>query len=165
MRWESWLARLALAGLAVFLFSQGNQSGGVVALEGLVVSLLPRLIERLSHVQIPRVIELLFVLGMALQFISESTKLFELFTYWDKIVHPTLVALTAWLAVWLVGIAAAAHQGFSANIFTITSDMFPKPAIGKLIGIGSTAGSLCGMGFPILTGIVLDRFSNGYSMI
>src|SRR5438477_9574003 len=102
MRWESWLARLALAGLAVFQFSQGNQSGGLVAVEGFVVSLLPRAVERLSRVQVPRVIELLFVLGMALQFISESTKLFELFTYWDKIVHPMLVALTAWLAVWFL---------------------------------------------------------------
>jgi hypothetical protein len=33
-----------------------------------------------------------FVLGMAFQFISESTKLFELFTYWDKLVHPALIA-------------------------------------------------------------------------
>src|SRR5205823_4311784 len=86
----------------IFQFSQGNQSGGLVALEGVIVSLLPRVVERLSHVQVPRAIELLFVLGMALQFVSESTKLFELFTYWDKIVHPTLVALTAWLAVWFL---------------------------------------------------------------
>jgi len=50
----------------------------------------------------------------------------------------------AWIAVWLVGIAAAAHQGFSANIFTITSDMFPKPAVGSVVGIGGFAGAMGG---------------------
>jgi ACS family hexuronate transporter-like MFS transporter len=49
-----------------------------------------------------------------------------------------------WLAVWLVGIAAAAHQGFSANIFTITSDMFPRKAVGSVVGIGGFAGAMGG---------------------
>ena len=49
-----------------------------------------------------------------------------------------------WTAVWLVGLAAAAHQGFSANIFTITSDMFPKPAIGSVVGFGGFAGAMGG---------------------
>jgi ACS family hexuronate transporter-like MFS transporter len=49
-----------------------------------------------------------------------------------------------WVAVWLVGIAAAAHQGFSANIFTIASDMFPKPAIGSVVGFGGFAGAMGG---------------------
>ena len=49
-----------------------------------------------------------------------------------------------WVAVWLVGLAAAAHQGFSANIFTITSDMFPKPAIGSVVGFGGFAGAMGG---------------------
>jgi MFS transporter, ACS family, hexuronate transporter len=51
---------------------------------------------------------------------------------------------TAWVAVWLVGLAAAAHQGFSANIFTITSDMFPKHAIGTVVGFGGFAGAMGG---------------------
>src|SRR5439155_16473686 len=50
----------------------------------------------------------------------------------------------AWVAVWLVGIAAAAHQGFSANIFTITSDMFPRKAVGSVVGIGGFAGAMGG---------------------
>ena len=50
----------------------------------------------------------------------------------------------AWLAVWLVAVAAAAHQGFSANIFTITSDMFPKAAVGSVVGIGGFAGAMGG---------------------
>jgi len=49
-----------------------------------------------------------------------------------------------WVAVWLIGIAAAAHQGFSANIFTITSDMFPRKAIASVVGIGGFAGAMGG---------------------
>lgn len=50
----------------------------------------------------------------------------------------------AWVAVWLVGIAAAAHQGFSANIFTTASDMFPRPAVGTVVGFGGFAGAMGG---------------------
>lgn len=49
-----------------------------------------------------------------------------------------------WLAVILVGIATAAHQGFSANIFTTSSDMFPKQAVGSVVGIGGFAGAMGG---------------------
>jgi ACS family hexuronate transporter-like MFS transporter len=49
-----------------------------------------------------------------------------------------------WTAVWLVGVAAAAHQGFSANIFTITSDMFPRNAVASVVGIGGFAGAMGG---------------------
>src|SRR5436189_6432556 len=49
-----------------------------------------------------------------------------------------------WSAVWLVAVAAAAHQGFSATIFTIASDMFPKPAVGSVVGIGGFAGAMGG---------------------
>jgi hypothetical protein len=100
--WESWLLRLALLGLFGYQVATGNKDGATVAGEGFVVSLLPLLIARLSKTHIPRPLEFAYVLGMALQFASESTKLFELFTYWDKIVHPTLVALTAMIAAWLL---------------------------------------------------------------
>jgi ACS family hexuronate transporter-like MFS transporter len=50
----------------------------------------------------------------------------------------------AWVAVFLIGIAAAAHQGFSANIFTTTSDMFPRKAVGSVVGIGGFAGAMGG---------------------
>jgi len=49
-----------------------------------------------------------------------------------------------WLAVWLVGIAAAAHQGFSANLFTLASDLFPRKAVASVVGIGGFAGGLGG---------------------
>jgi ACS family hexuronate transporter-like MFS transporter len=50
----------------------------------------------------------------------------------------------AWVAVWLVSLAAAAHQGFSANMFTLASDMFPKAAVGSVVGIGGFAGAMGG---------------------
>lgn len=56
-----------------------------------------------------------------------------------------------WLAVFFVGLAAAAHQGFSCNIFTTVSDMFPKSAIATVVGIGGTAGALGAMALLALT--------------
>ena len=50
-----------------------------------------------------------------------------------------------WTAVLLIGLAAAAHQGFSANLYTVTSDMFPAPAVGSVVGIGGMAGAVGGM--------------------
>lgn len=70
-----------------------------------------------------------------------------------------------WTAVILIGIAGAAHQAWSANLYTTVSDMFPRNAVAKLTGIGGTAGSLGGMAFPLITGVVLDRFANGYAII
>lgn len=99
---ESWLLRLALLATAAYQLLTHNQDGVTVAIEGFVVSLLPLLIGRLSGTHVPRPLEFAFVLGMALQFISESTKLFEHFYYWDKLVHPTLVALTGIVGAWLL---------------------------------------------------------------
>lgn len=62
-----------------------------------------------------------------------------------------------WIAVILIGIAAAAHQGWSANIFTMTSDMFPRKAIGSVVGIGGMAGSIGGMLIARLVGEILQR--------
>src|SRR6266699_1394500 len=100
--WEPWLLRLRLAGVPAFQLATGNTGGAIVAGEGVVVSLLPILIERLSHRHVPRGPEFVFVAAITLQFASESTKLFELFYYWDKLVHPTLVALAAMIAGWLL---------------------------------------------------------------
>jgi len=64
----------------------------------------------------------------------------------------------AWSAVALVSLAAAAHQAWSANIFTTASDMFPKNAVSSVVGIGGMAGSVGGILFPLLIGIILDHF-------
>jgi ACS family hexuronate transporter-like MFS transporter len=63
-----------------------------------------------------------------------------------------------WTAVLLIGLAASAHQAWSANLFTTVSDMFPKPAIASVVGIGGMAGSAGGFVFPILTGRLIDHF-------
>ena len=62
-----------------------------------------------------------------------------------------------WTAVILIGIAAAAHQGWSANIFTLTSDMFPRNAVGSVVGIGGMAGSIGGMLIALVVGAILER--------
>lgn len=70
-----------------------------------------------------------------------------------------------WTAVFIIGVAGAAHQAWTANLYTTASDMFPKRAVATLIGIGTAVGSIGGMGFPVLTGIILDRLPNGYPLI
>ena len=76
-------------------------------------------------------------------------------------VLPVLLATQAsdWVAVLLIGIAGAAHQAWSANLFTTVSDMFPKRAVASIVGIGGMAGSIGGIFFPIYAGKLLDRFS------
>jgi ACS family hexuronate transporter-like MFS transporter len=64
-----------------------------------------------------------------------------------------------WPAVLIIGLAGAAHQAWSANLYTTVSDMFPKPAIASLIGLGGMAGALGGMMFPIYCGKLLDKFT------
>jgi ACS family hexuronate transporter-like MFS transporter len=61
-----------------------------------------------------------------------------------------------WVAVGLVGIAAAAHQGWSANLFTLTSDMFPRQAVGSVVGFGGMAGAVGGLLIAKLTGYILE---------
>src|SRR5215216_6098697 len=61
-----------------------------------------------------------------------------------------------WAAVGLIGLAAAAHQGWSANIFTTASDMFPRRAVGSVVGIGGMAGSIGGMLIATTVGLVLQ---------
>lgn len=62
-----------------------------------------------------------------------------------------------WLAVLIVGLAAAAHQGFSANLFTLPGDVFPRRAVGSVIGIGGMFGALGGMLMAKYVGYVLER--------
>ena len=61
-----------------------------------------------------------------------------------------------WGAALLIGLAAAGHQGFSANLFTLTSDLFPAQAVGSVVGIGGTAGALGGMLIAGIVGHVLQ---------
>ena len=63
-----------------------------------------------------------------------------------------------WPAVLLIGLAGSAHQAWSANLYTTVSDMFPKKDIATITGLGGMTGSAGGFLFPILTGMLLDRF-------
>jgi ACS family hexuronate transporter-like MFS transporter len=80
-------------------------------------------------------------------------------------------ATNIWQAVALIGLAAAAHQAWSANIFTTASDVFPKKAVSSVVGIGSMAGALGGFFFPKLIGYILDtnktagHIATGYYLI
>ncbi|HZB46180.1 MAG TPA: MFS transporter [Pyrinomonadaceae bacterium] len=64
-----------------------------------------------------------------------------------------------WVAVLLVGLAAAAHQGWSANLFTTASDMFPRQAVGSVVGLGGMAGALGAMLILKVTGWILGDTS------
>ena len=66
-----------------------------------------------------------------------------------------------WTVVGLVGLAAAAHQGWSANLFTLTSDMFPKAAVASVIGIGGMSGAIGGVLLQLATGYVV-KITNSY---
>ncbi len=76
-----------------------------------------------------------------------------------------------WTVVALISLAAAAHQAWSANIFTTASDMFPKRAVSSVVGIGGMFGSVGGIFFQPLVGWILDFFkrqqniSLGYNLI
>ena len=66
--------------------------------------------------------------------------------------------ISFWIPVLLIGIGASAHQAWSANIFTTVSDMFPKKAIGSIIGIGGMAGGIGGVLVSKLGGYLFDYY-------
>ncbi len=74
-------------------------------------------------------------------------------------------AESLWLAVILFSIAAASHQGFSANIFTLTSDMFPRGAVGSVVGVGGMAGAFGGVTMAVITGYILQSTNGNYMPI
>lgn len=74
-------------------------------------------------------------------------------------------ATNMWTAVALISLATAAHQGWSANIFTFASDMFPRRAVGSVVGIGGMAGAVGGMLFSFVTGYVLLWTNSNYTPV
>jgi ACS family hexuronate transporter-like MFS transporter len=79
------------------------------------------------------------------------------------VVAAPLVA-SKWVAVVLIGMATAAHQGFSANLFTLTSDMFPRRAVGSVVGIGGFAGAMGGVLMNLGAGRLRDMTGNYVAM-
>ena len=66
--------------------------------------------------------------------------------------------INPWIAVVIIGIAASAHQAWSANIFTTASDMFPKKAVASIVGFGGMAGAIGGILIARLAGVLLDHY-------
>ena len=69
-----------------------------------------------------------------------------------------------WQAVAVIGLATAAHQAFSANLYALPSDMFPRGAVGSVVGIGGMIGAIGGMGMAQFTGYILDT-THSYSLL
>ncbi len=84
------------------------------------------------------------------------------------LIVPTALAPFAsakWVAVGLVALAAAAHQWWSANLFTTASDLFPRQAIASVVGIGGFAGAMSSMVFQRATGMILDATHGRYGIV
>ena len=84
------------------------------------------------------------------------------------LIVPTAFAPRAgsmWTAVLIVAVAAAAHQAWSANVYTLASDMFPRAAVGSVVGIGASAGALGAWRFQIFTGHILQVNGSDYTPV
>ncbi|WP_347156528.1 MFS transporter [Pontibacter chitinilyticus] len=90
------------------------------------------------------------------------------------VVLPIVLARYApdiWVAVGIISLAAAAHQAWSTNIFTIVSDIVPKRAVSSVVGIGGMSGSIASTLFPLLVGTLLQHYqdagniSAGYNIL
>jgi MFS transporter, ACS family, hexuronate transporter len=93
--------------------------------------------------------------GKSVNFARKSTLLICAFCVLPVVLAPDFSNM--WWAVLLIGLAAAAHQGFSANLYTLTSDMFPSRALGSVVGIGGMCGALGGLLIATIVGHVLQR--------
>ena len=83
-------------------------------------------------------------------------------------VVPTIMAPGAgnmWVAVSIIALAAAAHQWWSCNLFTMVSDVFPRSAVASVIGIGGFAGAMSAMLMQRATGRLLEASVDNYGLI
>lgn len=71
-----------------------------------------------------------------------------------------MYAQNIWLAVAVIGLACAAHQGFSANLYALPSDLFPRWAAGSIVGLGGLAGAMGGMLMSLYAANVLERIGS-----
>lgn len=89
--------------------------------------------------------------GMAVFKARKTAMLIYAFAVMPIVFAQVLGSFDMWFAVMVIGLATSAHQAWSANIFTTVSDMFPKRAVGSVVGIGGMAGGLGGI---LLTALV-----------
>jgi ACS family hexuronate transporter-like MFS transporter len=70
------------------------------------------------------------------------------------------------MATLLIALAASAHQGFSANLYTLVSDTAPRKVVSSIVGLGGMAAGFVAMGFQYATGRILDAWPDfGYTVI
>jgi ACS family hexuronate transporter-like MFS transporter len=74
-------------------------------------------------------------------------------------------APSLWTAVGIISLAAAAHQAWAANLFTLASDMFPQSMVGTAVGIGAFAGALGAWAFQRQIGAILQANGGNYTPI
>jgi ACS family hexuronate transporter-like MFS transporter len=79
-----------------------------------------------------------------------------------SVIFVGLAHANMWLAVALVGVATAAHQGWSANLYTLASDLFPRGAVGSVVGLGGLGGAVGGMLVAPMVGYWLDWSHGAY---
>lgn len=96
--------------------------------------------------------------GRTVNFARKLTMLICAFAVLPVLFAPAIDNL--WAAVFVIGLAAAAHQAFSANLYTVPSDTFPRSAVGSVIGIGGAAGAIGGMAMSKYAGFVLDSIGS-----
>jgi MFS transporter, ACS family, hexuronate transporter len=70
-----------------------------------------------------------------------------------------------WVVTFLIGLAAAAHQGFSCNVYTLVSDTAPRNIVSSIVGLAGMSAGLVAMGFQRFTGNILDKWDNGYVVL
>lgn len=73
-------------------------------------------------------------------------------------------ASNVWVATFIIGLAASAHQGWAANLFALASDLFPKPAVGSVVGLGGMVSSITAMLFAQSTGFILEATGSYWSL-
>lgn len=79
-------------------------------------------------------------------------------------VFATPLVPSMWLSVSLVALAAAAHAGYAANLYTLVSDTVPRQAVSSVVGLGGMAGSVAGMFFSQIVSRILDVTNNNYQV-
>jgi ACS family hexuronate transporter-like MFS transporter len=76
-----------------------------------------------------------------------------------------------WAVVGLISFAAAVHQAWATNVFTLASDLFPKSRVSSVVGIAGMGGAIGGIAFPLVVGVILDHYKllgnigDGYNII
>jgi MFS transporter, ACS family, hexuronate transporter len=70
-----------------------------------------------------------------------------------------------WVVVALISLSVAANQAWSANIFAIVPDMFPKRAISSVVGLGGMAGAIGSVLFPLFIGFILDFYKSAGNIV